>query len=67
MSAQFDLKQTQIRTWDPRITPDLLCANPQVDNFPRSIKYCVRKYLREGIDAVLDGSPSRAVLPETAT
>ena len=67
MSARFDLKQTQIRTWDPRITPDLLRANREVDNLPRSIKYCVRKYLCEGIDALLDGAPSRAAVPETAT
>jgi hypothetical protein len=58
VSARFGLKQTQIRTWDPRITLDLLCANREVDNFLRSIKYCVRKYLCEGIDAVLDGAPS---------
>jgi hypothetical protein len=58
MSARFDLKQIQIRTWYPRITLDLLCANREVDNFLRYIKYCVRKYLCEGIDAVWGGAPS---------
>ncbi|MEY2796488.1 MAG: hypothetical protein RIR10_2204, partial [Planctomycetota bacterium] len=32
---------------DPRIPPDFLCANSEVVNLPRSIKYCVRKYFRK--------------------